>query len=192
MNYLTQTEVPNLEILKSGTSDIGTSITERFAGIFPSWPIMLATVIAFVIILIVLTKLVYKPVRKMLKNRQKFIQNNIDESEKKVNESNILYEKANIEILDARLKAEKIIKEAYILAENAKTIKVQEAKDKSKQLLKETKFYIDQQKEIFAQESKEEIVNIAGEMAKKIISKNEEKINDEEFVRDLLKDDSSE
>ncbi len=151
--------------------DISTDLNEKFSALFPSWVIIVATVLAFTILLLVLTFLVWKPVKKMVVNRQAYIQNNIDESDAKNANATDDREKANQELVKARIEAANIVAEAKTIAEQKRTAIKEKASYESKKILANAKQEIQAEKVRLEKETKQEIVEVALAAAKKIVEK---------------------
>ncbi|WP_051789184.1 F0F1 ATP synthase subunit B [Mycoplasma buteonis] len=146
-------------------------VSDKFEQLFPSWPIMLATIIAFTIVFLVLYKLVYKKVKSKVKERQNFIQQNIDDSVKQKQESSEKLEEANLNLINARKQADIIVTKAQIRAEKVSNLYTQKAKAQSKRLLDETQVDIENQKREFEENSKKYVVSVATALADKILQK---------------------
>ncbi|WP_426461587.1 F0F1 ATP synthase subunit B [Mycoplasma hafezii] len=166
-------------------------LDEKFAQIFPSWPIMIATIIAFIILFVVLWKLLYNPVKKMIKERQEFIQQNIDDSIKQKEESVEKLEEANLNLINARKQADIIITKAKIRAEKVSNLYTQKAKAQSKRLLEETQIDIDLQKQEFEANSKKYVVQVATELADKILKREISAETQNEIIDRFLNSDKS-
>lgn len=79
----------------SVNQQFGDRFKNLFEGLFPSIPLMIATIIAFMIVCGLIFYLVYKPIKKLMKERAAFIQNNIDASIKQKEESILKLNDAN-------------------------------------------------------------------------------------------------
>ena len=61
-------------------SKISDEITKTFDNLTFNWPYFVLSLLTLTLVVLFVTFLVYKPLKKMLKARQEFIQNNINES----------------------------------------------------------------------------------------------------------------
>ncbi|WP_236094574.1 F0F1 ATP synthase subunit B [Mycoplasma anserisalpingitidis] len=165
------------------------SISERFVGLFPNIPMMIATIISFTLAFIFLTFFLYKPVKKMLKERHDFIQSNIDESIKVKEEAINKTNEANKHLQDAHIQANKIVNDAKVRSEKVIIAYTAKAKLDSKTLLEEAKLDIKAQKREFNEHAKDKIATLAIELAEKIVKKEISRKNHEEIIEDFLKSD---
>lgn len=156
-------------------------------GLFPQWTTVVATLIAVTILLLVLGKLVYEPVKKMVKERREFIQNNIDEATKQNNEASVDREKANEELMQARMEAAEIIAQAKLDADKVKETNINKAKNEAAQIVDNARSEIEREKIKFDQESKEAIVEVALEAAKKVVEKEVDNKTNRKIVEDFIK-----
>ena len=156
-------------------------------GLFPQWTTVVATVLAMLILLLVLGKLVYKPVKKMVKERREFIQNNIDEATKQNNQASIDREKANEELMQARMEAAEIIAKAKLDADKVKDENISKAKTEASQIVNNARSEIEREKIKFEQESKQAIVEVALEAAKKVVEKEVDNATNRKIVNDFIK-----
>ncbi len=139
--------------------------------LFPTWPTIVASLIALLILLVILTKLVYNPVKNMYAKRQGYVQGNIDASKNQLQMAYENREQASKELLLARNRAEAIIEEANKVAESIKMQSVIEAKDAANNIIYMAKTSIEEQKNKFYQQSKQMIVDVALKAASKVIEK---------------------
>lgn len=176
----------------SGISEqFGGRFEELFKGLFPSIPLMIATVIAFIIVFALLFYFVYKPIKKMMKERHDFVQSNIDDSIKNKEESILRLNDANASLKNAHSQADQIITQAKIKAEKVSEVYVQNAKTESKRLLEETALDIKNQQRQFDFKSKKYVVEIATEMAKKILKREISKETQDELILEYLNSEKS-
>ncbi len=161
-------------------------LTALFQGLFPTWPTILATMLAITVLFIVLTKYLWKPMKKYVNDRHNFIQGNIDSAVKKEVEATNS-RKAALEELDAaRLEADQIINNARTEALHLKKEILDQSKMQSKQILDAAHAEILKDKLRLQHESKEEIVSIALEAAKKIIGKNVDSKTNRRIIEDYI------
>ncbi|MFV8489158.1 F0F1 ATP synthase subunit B [Mycoplasma sp. 31_09] len=146
-------------------------ITEKFANLIPSVPMMIATILAFAIVFAILTWLLYKPVKKMMKRRADFIQGNIDDSIKEKELSQKAKLDANNKLQEAHKQADIIITKAKIKASEVSHSYTEKAKAESKRLLEETSQDIASQKREFDSNAKKYIVTVATDLAEKILKR---------------------
>ncbi len=167
-------------------SDVSASLNEKFSALFPSWAIIVATILSFTILLMVLTMLVWKPVKKMVKDRQDYIQNNIDEAATQNVDASNDREKANQELVEARIESAQIVADAKFAAEKNRINIKQQAKDESEKILANAKKEIEAEKVKLQKETKQEIVEVALAAAAKIIEKEVDTKVNRKLVEDFV------
>ena len=187
-NQLIQKSAQGLGASQSGVQK---NLTRLFDGLFPSWPTILATLLAVSVLLIVMTKYLWKPIKKYVKNRQTFIQTNIDNSTKQQTEAISDRKKAFNELNIARVEADKIISNAKDEAKVVKKSILAEASEQTRHMLKSTQDEIVKERAKMKSESRKEIITIAFAAAEKIIGKNvNDKVNKriiEEYINNDVK-----
>lgn len=171
--------------LKELTGDGGTSsIAEKLNQLMPSLYIMIATLGAFFVLMIILTKLLYKPVKKMVKNRQDFIQKNIDDSVKAKANAIALEQEARDKLNDSKMTALEIINKSKLDAEVLKYQYIDQGKMEASRIIIDAKEDIKNKKRMIEKDSHDEIVSVAIQISEKLIS---ERISKEEAEKYLEK-----
>ncbi|WP_416322854.1 F0F1 ATP synthase subunit B [Mycoplasmopsis felis] len=165
-------------------------IKEKFDGLYPNIPLMIATIIAFIIIGIILWFFFYKPIKKMMKERKDFVQDNIDLSIKQKEESLLMLEQANENLKNARLTADEIVTQAKIKAEKVSEFYTNKAKTEAKRLLDETMVDINTQQKEFQLNAKKYIVEIATDLSQKILKREMSQSTHNEIIDKYLTTDS--
>ena len=174
----------------SGTehSKISDTLSEKFQALFPVWTTVLSTILAVLIILLILTKLVYNPVKKMHDDRKEYIQSNIDSAELQQNNAFNDREKANDELVQARLKAIDIIHQAKQEAKEVRVQRIEMAEIDARKIVQDAKNDMQFQQEKFEEESKEAIINIALEAASKVVEKEVNDKTNRKIIEDFIKE----
>ena len=162
-------------------------LTALFQGLFPTWPTILATMLAVTVLFIVLTKFLWKPMKKYVNDRHTFIQVNIDSAIKKEIEATNSRKAALKELDAARVEADQIINNARMEALNLRKEMLDESKQQSKQILEAANAEILRNKLRLKHESKQEIVSIALDAAKKIIGENVDSKTNRKIIEDYIK-----
>lgn len=173
----------------SVNEQFGTRFKDLFAGLFPSIPLMIATILAFIIVCSLLFYLVYKPIKKLMKERERFIQSNIDDSIQQKQESILKLNEANQSLKNAHIQADQIISKAKIKAEKTAEVYLNSAKTESKRLLEETNIDIANQKKQFDFNSRRYVVEIATELAEKILKREITQTTQDQIINQYLNTD---
>ncbi len=167
-------------------ADLKSEISEKFKAIFPSLPMMLATVISLILVIIFLTFLIYKPLRKAIKKRHDFIQKNIDEAKENQKLSLEKLDLANQHLEQAHKSADDLIKDAKLKAEKVMNVYTEKAKMNAKQIIEEAELDINNRRIAMEEEAKQNVVNTALELTKKILEKEISKKNEAEIINKFL------
>jgi len=148
--------------------------------------LMIWTVISFVILLILLWKVAYKPITKALKKREETIRNTLDEAKKNRESAEALVEKYETQIAQARDEAQKILAEGKMLGENVRKEIIQKAHEEANQIVKRAQEEIEFQKEKTLMELKERIADLTIMAASKIVAKTLDKKDHEQLLQEYV------
>lgn len=132
--------------------------------------IFLAQLFNFVIVLLVLWKWAYKPIVKLLEERQEKIERGVKQAqdvEKRVQD----LERERHEVMTAaKLQAAKVLEDVRVNADERKRELLAKAKEEVKRVIAQGKAQLEAQKGQMIQEAREEIAAIAVEAARKILA----------------------
>jgi F-type H+-transporting ATPase subunit b len=152
---------------------------------------LLMQLINFLIMVVVLTKLLYKPIIKMLDERKKKIEDALKDAEKVSLESE-KSDKKRLEIISkAKVEAKEIIGEAKITAKKTEEEILSKAHAEAQSILEKGKKELESERENMEKELKKQTVDIAAAIAEKaigqILSSDNQKSIIEKKIRDLYK-----
>lgn len=162
------------------------TIAEKLNQLMPSIYIMIATLGAFFVLIIILTKFLYNPVKKMIKDRQNFIQKNIDDSIKAKANAMSFEQEARDKLNDSKLVALDIINKSKLDAEVLKNQYIDQGKLEAKRIITEAKEDIKTKKIAIEKDSHDEIVNVAIQISEKLISAKISRKEAEQYLNDYL------
>lgn len=108
-----------LDGVQSWGEQLGETIRKN---LIPNWTSFLMQVAAFIILLIVVVFFAYKPVKKMLKKRQDYIEQEISDAEKNKAEAEINLSQSQEAILSSKKEAAQILEDARLQAEKDRQI----------------------------------------------------------------------
>jgi len=124
---------------------------------------------SFVILLIILRKFAWKPLLKMVKNREESIENALNEAEKAREEAAVLNEQHKVLLKQNNEKYLAMLNEV----QKIRTQKMQEVKDearqKSEQWMREAKENIDNERQLAFTELKRDMADLSVDIASKIL-----------------------
>ena len=159
----------------------------KFAGLFPTWITVVATIVAVLILMLVLTKLLYEPIKKNFKDRQSYIQTNINEAERQNTVASSDREKANDELIIARSAAADILTTAKVQAEVVRAKEIAKAKEEAQGIISSARAEMANEQTKFEMESKAAMVDIALEAAAKVVEKEVDNKTNRKIVEDYIK-----
>ena len=130
------------------------------------------TILTFLLLLTVLTKFAWKPLLKMLKDREELIRSSLEDSEKAQTELAKLNAEGEKIINKARAEAQEILSQCKSSAATLKDETLKDAKEKAKVIADNAEKQILVEKEKAIEEIKNEVVNLSLSVAEKLIKKN--------------------
>ena len=130
------------------------------------------TILTFLLLLTVLTKFAWKPLLKMLKDREELIRSSLEDAEKAQTELAKLNAEGEKIINKARAEAQEILSQCKSSAATLKDETLKDAKEKAKVIADNAEKQILVEKEKAIEEIKSEVVSLSLSVAEKLIRKN--------------------
>ena len=130
------------------------------------------TILTFLLLLTVLAKFAWKPLLKMLKDREEMIRNSLYDAEKAQAELARLNFEGEEIINKARSEAQEILSQGKASAAKMREDTLNDAKEKAKLIAEDAQKQIQVEKEKAIAEIKGEVVNLSLSVAEKLIKKN--------------------
>ncbi len=130
------------------------------------------TILTFLLLLTVLAKFAWKPLLKMLKDREDMIRNSLNDAEKAQEELARLNAEGEEIINKARSEAQEILSQGKASAAKLKEETLNDAKEKARSITEDAQKQIQVEKEKAIAEIKGEVVNLSLSVAEKLIRKN--------------------
>ncbi len=130
------------------------------------------TILTFLLLLTVLAKFAWKPLLKMLKDREDMIRNSLEDAEKAQTELERLNTEGEEIINKARAEAQEILSQGKASASKMKEETLNDAKEKARSITEDAQKQIQVEKEKAIAEIKGEVVNLSLSVAEKLIRKN--------------------
>ena len=171
----------SLSFLTSCEPIKGEQIIEK---LFPNVWALIAQLISFLILVIGMIFLVYKPVKKYLTKRREILDNEVKETEENKNKSlnNVLTK----EIASSKQKAKTIINNAEISASKKRDEIIENAKIEAKDIIKDANIAADKIKEDAKLELKNQIVDTALKASKKVLEREVSEKDNEKIIDDFI------
>ena len=167
-------------------SKISDEITKTFDNLTFNWPYFVLSVLTLTLVVLFVTFLVYKPLKKMLKARQEFIQNNINESIKAKEKALEAQESIDLKINDANIKVSNLILEAKSESEKIINDGMQKAQKQSELLLQQANILVEKKYKDFELEQKKIIIENAVELARKILKRELKDQDNKKLINELM------
>ena len=144
------------------------------------------TILTFLLLLTVLAKFAWKPLLKMLKDREDLIRSSLEDAEKAQTElANLNAEREEI-INKARSEAQSILSEGKVAASKLKDETLKAAKDQAKSILTDAEKQIRIEKHKVIEEIKSEVVDLSLSVAEKLIKKNISREDNQALIDESL------
>ncbi|MDD2554296.1 MAG: F0F1 ATP synthase subunit B [Desulfotomaculaceae bacterium] len=149
---------------------------------------ILAQIVDFVILLIFLKLVVYKPLCKLLENRSEHVANNIAAAEQERQEAEQLKAGYEAEMRRAREKAQEIVEKATRASEDQALQIVSNAKNEAEKLKENALAGIEREKQKAVAELREQVATLSVLVAGKIINKTMSKDIQRSMINDFIKE----
>jgi F-type H+-transporting ATPase subunit b len=131
--------------------------------------LMIWTVITFIILLIILKKVAWKPILTALDKRESDIRESLAQAEKAKEGAKKILEENQANLAKAEEESKKIIDQSRTYAESLKEQLIRESKEQAKKIVDDASSEIQRKKDAAFEELKGQIAEIAVNAAEKII-----------------------
>ncbi len=148
----------------------------------------LFSAIAVFILFILLSYLLFNPVRDMLKKRQEKIQDDIDSAKKDKEDASVLKEQYEEKLKNVNQESEEILSQARKRAQTNENNIIAEAKEEAARIIDKAVKEAELEKEKAKDDIKKEMVEIASLMANKVISGKMDTSVQDALVEETLKE----
>lgn len=139
--------------------------------VLPDTAELLWGAVAFVIVLVVLTKVAFPKIREAIQAREKQIQDDLEEAEKSKTEAKKELEEYKKQLAEARSEANRIIEEARQQAESVRKDLVDKAQAEADQIVSRAQEQIEAERNRTVQELKGTIADLSIELAEKVVGR---------------------
>lgn len=157
--------------------------------IMPGVGLIFWTSIIFIILLLILGKVAWKPINKMINNRNQSIEDALNMAEKAREEMKQLKAGNEQIMIEARIERDNILKEAVELKEQIVAEAKQEAGKEVEKLKKNASMEIAAQKAAAVEEIRNQVLDLSILVAEKVIRREvKDKKDNQVLVDDILKD----
>ena len=144
--------------------------------------------INILVVIGVLYKVFYKPVGRILEERQKKINDQLHQAAQSNLNARLNEIRYSEKLDNARYQAKKVVNQAEDLGEELKRQIIEEAKKKSNVILSKAQDEIAAERLLAQRELQEEVSRLAIEAAKKVLGKEIDPAKHQELIQELLKE----
>ena len=130
------------------------------------------TAITFIILVLVLKRVAWKPILTALDNRAKGIEDSLNRAEQAKEEAQRILEENQATLSKAEEESKKIIDQSRIYADNLKEQMLKESKDQQQKIIEDASAEIERKKNAAFEELKNQIAEISIIAAEKIMKEN--------------------
>ena len=174
-----------LKIL-SNMDNIGETMKSIADKLIPNWLSFVIQFSSFIILLLVVFFFAYKPVKKMLKKRADFIQEEIDQAQKNHAEAVEQTKEAKRLLSDSKAEASLIIENATKKGEEKYEAMMLEAKEEVKEMKLAAQDDIEQAKVDALNDIRNEMVNVALTASKEILKREVDEKDNTRLAEDFI------
>ena len=145
------------------------------------------TIITFLLVFYVIAKFAWKPLLKMLEERENLIKSSLDDAEKARQELEKINSESEVIISQARSEAQSILSDGKAAAEKIKDDTIAKAKDEASKIREDAKHQIQVEKDKAITDIKKEVVDLSISVAEKLINKNISEQDNSSLIEESLK-----
>ena len=145
------------------------------------------TIVTFLVLFFALAKFAWKPLLKMLQDREDMIRNSLDDAEKAKVKLERLNEESEVIMAKARSQAQSILTDGKAAAEKIKDDTIAKAKEQVVKIREEAGKQIQVEKDKAISEIKKEVVTLTLSVAEKLINKNLDDADNKALIEESLK-----
>ena len=149
-------------------------------------PLLVAFIVNFIILLVLLSLFLYKPVLKMLDERQAKIKDSIAQAEQIEQQSARTHEDIKIQLESARKDGQNIIAQAEQIGERLKSEAKGEARKEAEAVIAKANIEIQQQRDRDLEELRRQFADIAILAAEKVINETLDKEKHRKLIDETL------
>ena len=160
-------------------------------GIGINLPLLVAFVINFVILLVLLGIFLYKPVLKMLDERQAKIKESMEEAERIRQQTAQGQEEIRANIETARKEGQAILAKAAEIGERLKDEARERAQQESESVIIKARAEIQRERDETIEQLRQEFVNIAILAAEKVINETLDKAKHRKLIGEILEENAT-
>jgi F-type H+-transporting ATPase subunit b len=145
------------------------------------------TILTFLLLVFILAKFAWKPLLKMLQDREDMVRSSLEDAEKAKSELERLNEESEAIMAKARSEAQSILADGKVAAEKVKDDIIAKSKEQANKIREDAGNQIQVEKDKAISEIKKEVVNLTLLVAEKLIQKNLRDADNKSLIEKSLK-----
>jgi F-type H+-transporting ATPase subunit b len=145
------------------------------------------TILTFLLLVFVLAKFAWKPLLKMLQDREDMVRSSLEDAEKAKSELERLNEESEAIMAKARSEAQSILADGKAAAEKVKDDIIAKSKEQANKIREDAGNQFQVEKDKAISEIKKEVVNLTLSVAEKLIQKNLSDADNKSLIEESLK-----
>ncbi|MDP3057686.1 MAG: F0F1 ATP synthase subunit B [bacterium] len=161
-------------------------MTDLFSKLGIDWKLLAAQLVNFTILIVILYKLLYKPMLDMFQKRRNTISRSLKEAKKIEEDFKNLEQAKDLEMREARVQSKDLVNKATLAAEEEKSRILVQTKTASDKLVGEAKGIIRREKEQMLKDLEKETGGLAVLLVEKFFKKNMTKDEQEKIAKDIV------
>ena len=145
------------------------------------------TILTFLLLVFILAKFAWKPLLKMLQDREDMVRSSLEDAEKAKSELERLNEESEAIMTKARSEAQSILADGKAAAEKVKDDIIAKSKEQANKIREDAGNQYQVEKDKAISEIKKEVVNLTLSVAEKLIQKNLSDADNKSLIEESLK-----
>ena len=146
-------------------------MTEGAGGLFDFNATLPLMAIQFILLTVVLTFIFYKPVSKVIDERETYISGNLTQASEKLIKADELYKEYDEQLKTARISAQAIIAKSEKEAKDAVALEINEAREDAAKLIDKTNKELETQKSLALQQLETQVDELSQLIKEKLLGK---------------------
>ena len=147
------------------------AMTEGAGGLFDFNATLPLMAIQFVLLTVVLTFIFYKPITKVIDDRENYINDNLTTASEKLIKANDLYNEYGEQLKTARVNAQGIIAQSEKEAKDVVALEINEARQDATKLIERTNKELETQKSLALQQLETQVDELSQLIKEKLLGK---------------------
>ncbi len=147
---------------------------------------LIIVILNFIVLLAVLNKILYKPIKKYLEERKQTISEDLDEAKKSRENAEELVSKRGEELKSSAEEIRKLKQASRREAEHQASDILKEAKNQEKRILQDTEAQLEQEKVKTLKELEGELADMVSSLSEKFLSGKIDEEKDTQLIKNII------